>query len=175
MWDQWFATDWMTVGGVMLSAVCVYLLIVIYVRLTGLRSLSKMTAPDFAMTVAVGSLFASSISTASPTVLTAAVALAALFAGQAAFAVLMRSEAASEVLTNCPRLLYYKGEFRRDAMRECLVTEDDLRGKLREANALRLDGVHAVVFESTGDVSVLHGGDGVDEWLLKGIEGADGG
>lgn len=36
------------------------------------------------------------------------------------------------------------------------MTESDLFGKLREANALNSGQVKAVVFETTGDVSVLH-------------------
>lgn len=41
------------------ATVVVYGAILYYTRLTGLRSFSKMSASDFAMTVAVGSLFAS--------------------------------------------------------------------------------------------------------------------
>ncbi|MEW9918550.1 YetF domain-containing protein [Marimonas sp. MJW-29] len=37
------------------------------------------------------------------------------------------------------------------------MTLDDLWAKLREANAFDIKQVHAVVLESTGDVSVLHG------------------
>ena len=37
------------------------------------------------------------------------------------------------------------------------MTEDDIYGKLREANVLDFDQVQAVVLESTGDISVLHG------------------
>ena len=37
------------------------------------------------------------------------------------------------------------------------MTRADLLAKLREANVLSFHQVHAVVMETTGDVSVLHG------------------
>ena len=52
------------------------------------------------------------------------------------------------------------------------VTEDDLKAKLREANVLNLAEVRAVVFESTGDISVLHTNDAnkeLEDWLLTDV------
>lgn len=171
-WSEWVGTDLATVMGVAASACVTYLLIIVYVRVTGLRSLSKMTATDFAMTVAVGSLFATTIATPSPTLLTAAVAFGMLFLGQVVFAKLQRTPAGG-LISNSPRLLVRDGELLRDAMEDCLVTEDDLRGKLREANAMTLSCVKAVVFESTGDVSVLHGDGEIDAWLMENVDGWD--
>jgi uncharacterized membrane protein YcaP (DUF421 family) len=45
------------------------------------------------------------------------------------------------------------------------VTRDDIYAKLREANALRLSEVRAVILEATGDISVLHGNKPDDEIL----------
>jgi len=42
-------------------------------------------------------------------------------------------------------------------LRRANVTRNDLYGKLREANAFKFDQIKAVIFESTGDVSVIHG------------------
>jgi len=43
---------------------------------------------------------------------------------------------------------------------------------LREANVVRLSQVKAVVFETTGDISVLHekGHGNLNFWLMKGVE-----
>ena len=52
------------------------------------------------------------------------------------------------------------------------MTESDLWGKLREANALNFSQVLAVVAETTGDVSVLHATDSdrdLQPELLKGV------
>lgn len=52
------------------------------------------------------------------------------------------------------------------------VTESDLRAKLREANVLELSQVQAVVFETTGDIAVLHSDKAsqtVEAWLLEDV------
>lgn len=61
------------------------------------------------------------------------------------------------------------------SLRKARMTVEDLRGKLREANVLERAEVRAVVLETTGDVSVLHGGSGrdVDGWLLEGVRRAE--
>ena len=60
------------------------------------------------------------------------------------------------------------GEILEDNLKKCKVTISDLKAKLREANVIQISEVKAVVFESTGDISVLHGSEDkkVDDWLL---------
>ena len=57
-------------------------------------------------------------------------------------------------------------------MKAVRVTEGDLRSKLRESNVVKLSEIKAVIFESTGDMVVLHkdNDDGIDEWLLKDVQ-----
>ena len=49
------------------------------------------------------------------------------------------------------------------------MARSDLVAKLREANVLDLKQVRAVVLETTGDVSVLHG-DVLDEILVENVK-----
>ena len=56
----------------------------------------------------------------------------------------------------------------RDALLETRVSEEDLIAKLREANVARFSDVCAVVLETTGNISVLHG-ENADEALLMGV------
>ncbi len=60
-----------------------------------------------------------------------------------------------------------------DNLLKARVTKGDLRSKLREANVLDLSQVRAVVFETTGDVVVLHSSDqsqSLEPWLLKDVK-----
>ena len=68
-----------------------------------------------------------------------------------------RSDFMSKLVDNQPLLLMHEGKLLTENLKKARVTEDDLRAKLREANVLSVRRVHAVVFEATGDVSVLHG------------------
>lgn len=65
-------------------------------------------------------------------------------------------------------LLMRRGRILHENMRRANVTENDLRSKLREANVTRREQVDAVVLETTGDMSVMHGdpGDILEDWLL---------
>ncbi len=146
--------------------------IILLVRIVGLRSFSKMTNFDFVMTVAMGSLLAgASQSDTWPGLLQTLTAMVCLFATQYIVAQLrQKSPQFDEMVQNTPMFLMKDGVILPDALRKTRVSEEDLIAKLREANALDFSSVHAVVLETTGDVSVLHG-DQVDERLFKGIAG----
>ncbi|WP_299564392.1 YetF domain-containing protein [uncultured Sulfitobacter sp.] len=144
--------------------------IILLVRIVGLRSFSKMTNFDFVMTVAMGSLLAgASQSDTWPGLVQTLTAMVCLFATQFTVAKLrLKSPRFDELVQNTPELLVKDGVILQDALRRTRVSEEDLIAKLREANALELSSVRAVVLETTGDVSVLHG-DQVDDRLLMGL------
>lgn len=143
--------------GIVLAVTATYASILVLTRLCGLRSFSKMSAADFAMTVAVGSLFASTIATGKPSLPAGILCIALLFAGQWIVAWARRfSPTVSQFIDNEPLLLMRGSTILDENLARANVTRDDLFGKLREANALNYDQVLAVVFETTGDISVLH-------------------
>tara|TARA_R110002049_G_scaffold50370_3_gene143147 strand:+ start:192479 stop:193021 length:543 start_codon:yes stop_codon:yes gene_type:complete len=157
MLDKWITASPGQLGMIMLSSFAVYTGILLYTRIAGLRSFSKMSAADFAMTIATGSLFGATIASPSPTLAMGLFAIACIFAGQWALAELrVRSDFFSRAIDNQPLLLMSGGTILKDNLRRANMTEDDLFGKLREANAMNFDQVKAVVFETTGDVSVIH-------------------
>ena len=151
--------------------VMVMVWVVLLVRINGLRSFSKMTNFDFVMTVAVGSLLASASQTTTwEAFLQAMVAMAALFIVQSVSARLRRrSDKIEAIMQNTPVILMRNGEIIDGALEETRVARSDLLAKLREANVLDLNEVRAVVLETTGDISVLHG-EHCSEALLKGTK-----
>ena len=145
--------------------------VVLLIRINGLRSFSKMTNFDFVMTVAVGSLLASASQTTTwEAFLQAMVAMAALLIVQSVSARLRRrSDKIEAIMQNTPVILMRNGEIIDGALEETRVARSDLLAKLREANVLDLNEVRAVVLETTGDISVLHG-EHCSEALLKGTK-----
>lgn len=144
--------------------------VILLVRVVGLRSFSKMTNFDFVMTVAMGSLLAGASQSDgwAPLVQTLA-AMAALFGVQYAVSRLrFASSRFDEVVQNTPLLLMKDGVILRDALRQTRVTEDDLIAKLREANAGDISRIRAVILETTGNISVIHG-TRMDALLLQGV------
>lgn len=156
--SDWLFTTWGTVGDVVLTAVCVYVVLIAYTRLAGLRTFSKMSAFDFAMTVAIGSIVAGSILFDGPSVFRAVAALTVVFGIQIGVAALrQRVGWVENLVDNDPILLMTQDGMIEENLRRTHVTESDVWAKLREANVIRLAEVRAVVLEATGDISVLHG------------------
>ncbi len=169
---MFFEETWLDILArvVVLSAIGI-VWVTLVIRLVGLRSLSKMTNFDFVVTVASGSLLAGSVQATEWTAFAQALgALAALFGLQYLIAQLrQQSEAFEDAIQNGPIFLMWDGKFIENALDISRVAKDDVIAKLREANVLDMGQVRAVVLETTGDISVLHGGH-LDDDLVDGIE-----
>lgn len=155
-------------------AVFALLWINILIRLQGLRTLSKITNFDFVTTVAFGSLLAGASQAGDlGGFLQALAAMLGLILAQAALSIIrLRSDKAARVIGNQPCLIMRDGEFRDEALKAANYRREDIIAKLREANVLRMSDVRAVILETTGDVSVLHGDTRPDEILLSDVRGA---
>ncbi|WP_372895586.1 DUF421 domain-containing protein [Stieleria sp.] len=176
MFEKWISATAEDLAMIALSAMVVYASILVYTRIVGLRSFSKMSAADFAMTIAVGSMFGSTVSGPSPTLLMGMFAILCLFGAQWFLAALrVRSGRVGNTIDNQPLLLMAGSEILHDNLRQANMTESDLYAKLREANAMSFDQVKAVVFETTGDVSVLHSADDpkIEPAMFSSVIGAE--
>jgi uncharacterized membrane protein YcaP (DUF421 family) len=167
----WINTTWVAVAMVVLSTIGIYISLICFTRIAGLRSFSKMSSFDFAITVAIGSLIASTILAKDPPLLLAIVALGILFVVQMVVASLRGSSTImSKLVDNQPLLLMDNERMLEENLKKAKVTHADLRAKLREANVTQMSQIKAVVMEATGDISVLHHQDEeheLDPILLK--------
>lgn len=171
---DWIWSGPSTLVMVPLTALAVYAAVIAATRLAGLRSFSKMSSFDFAITVAIGSVVASTVSSPTPSLAQGVLALASLYLVQYAVARL-RAGGAVDAFDNAPLLLMDRDGMKPDNLRSAGVTQADVMAKLREANVIRLSQVRAVVLESTGDVSVLHADAGeveLEPALLDGVRSA---
>lgn len=172
---SWINTSMSALLMVILSAIGIYLALILFTRLAGLRSFSKMSSFDFAVTVAIGSVVATTILAKDPPLFQAVMALGVLYAVKMIVAYMReKSTMMSRVVDNEPLLLMKGEEIIDQNLKKAKVTHGDLRAKLREANVTQMTQVKAVVVESTGDISVLHHEDSdhaLDPILLKGVRG----
>ena len=144
--------------------------IVLMTRLFGLRSFSKMSSFDCAVTVAFGSVLAAMVTAPDSSVWPYLCAIAALFTVQGLVALARVWWGPVEgLLDNSPLLVMENGVPLDANLAKARMTRGDLDGKLREANAFDLSKVRAVVVEATGDVSVLHGDGELSEAVLSGV------
>ena len=155
--------NWFWVGAsaaliTVLKALGIYAVTIFATRLTGLRSFAKMSSFDFATTVAVSTVIATTALSSSVPLLKGVLALATLFAAQRVVSAYRLRVGVSPAVDNEPLLLMDGSRILHHNLIKASVTEADLFAKLRGAGVLDLSEVRAVVLETTGDVSVLAGG-----------------
>lgn len=171
--EKWFEASWTSLIAICLTSIGIYLAVIVFTRIAGKRSFSKMSSFDFAMTVAIGSILASTVLSKSVSLLQGVVGLAMVYLLQISVAILRRSTKVEKIIDNNPMMLMDGTKILHENLKKARVTESDLRSKLREANVIELSQIRAVVFEATGDISVLHSKDEnveLEEWLMRGVK-----
>lgn len=169
---KWFLSNIDILGYIVLSAIGIYITVVVLTRLFGKRSFSKMSSFDFAVTIAIGSIIASTLLSPSVSLIDGIVGLLTVYLLQWSVAFLRRFASVRKIVDNAPLLLMDGDEVLWENLKKAKVTEEDLKAKLREANVIELKEIKAVVFEATGDIAVLHANDSskqLDSWLLNGV------
>ncbi|MBW8201151.1 DUF421 domain-containing protein [Flagellimonas abyssi] len=169
--SDWFEFSWEAFFAILITATGIYLVVILMTRLCGKRSFSKMSSFDFAMTVAIGSIIASTILSKSVSLMDGIVGTVAVYLLQIFAAFIRRSDTVKKVMDNEPLLLMDGSLILEDNLKKSRVAKSDLRAKLREANVVELSEVKAVVFETTGDISVLHKAHDrpVEDFLLEDV------
>jgi uncharacterized membrane protein YcaP (DUF421 family) len=151
-----FFDGWDELGRVLVMAVTGYSVIVAMLRLTGKRTLSKMNAFDFIVTVALGSVLASTLVNASVTLAEGLTAIASLCLLQYAVTWLsLRSERFQGLVKARPALLLSRGRMLGDAMRRERVTEEEILAALRAHGMAAPEDAAAVILETDGSLAAL--------------------
>ena len=166
-WETWFSIDWQQVLGISLSAVGFYLGLMLFTRLMGLRSFSKLSSHDFAMTVGIGSILASTILSDTPSLLQGLFAVAVLFLIQGLVSVIRRRiKPLKSLIDNQAIILMAHGEYFSDNLKEANLTTSDVQEVLRKNGIKSKTEVFAVIMETTGDMSVIKNNDVTPDWTL---------
>ncbi len=154
--SHWLFAGWAGLGRTALVGVLAYLALVVLLRVSGKRTLSKMNAFDLVVTVALGSTLASILTSQSVALAEGLVAFTVLITLQFSVAwASSRSAGISRVVKSEPALLVYRGELLVDALRRERVARDEVLAALRREGAPALDAVEAVVLETDGSFSVV--------------------
>ena len=133
-----------------------YAAMVALLRVSGRRTLSKMNAFDFVVTIALGSMLASVVLSRQVSLAQGVLGFAVLIGLQFAVTwVGVRVTWVRRVVTGEPALLFHRGEYLPDALRRTRVRKEELRAAVRSEGFADLRQVHAVVLETDGSFSVL--------------------
>lgn len=150
----------------------VYLMLIVLLRLTGSRSLSKMNAFDSVVSVALGSALATAIMTEGLPGALALGAIALLMGLQFAISWLAVRFHMIEKLTKAtPVLLFLEGQYLDDDLRRARLARAAVRAAIRAHGHARVEGVFAVVLETDGSLSVIGHSPAACASALEGVEG----
>ncbi|MNK11553.1 hypothetical protein D3C87_295950 [compost metagenome] len=147
--------DWESCLQVAICAALSFLVAFLFIRISGKRTLAKLTAFDFVVTVTLGSTLSSMI-LGKTVLIDGAIALIIIIALQYLLAYLAKKSKTLEKIINAkPTLLYYNGNFIKSDMAREMVTEEEIYAAIREFRLYRMEDVKAVIMELNGELSVI--------------------
>ena len=152
---MWFDT-WSDVLRIILVGACAYALLVVILLVSGKRTLSKLNAFDFVITIALGSTLATILMDSATSLVDGVVALGLLVALQMLVATATsRVPALRKLVTAAPTVILLHGEPLVEAMRRQRVGLDELRQAVRANGSGDFASLAAVVLETDGTMSVI--------------------
>lgn len=162
---------WATLPRTVWVGALAYAALVILLRLSGKRTLSKWNAFDLVVTVAFGSTLATVLLSKDVSLAQGVVAFALLILLQLAITwAAVRSARVRRWIKSEPRVVLFAGEFQADALRKERVTEGEVRAALRARGVSGVGAVYAVVLETDGSFSVIEN-PGADTSALADVAG----
>ncbi len=157
--DMYFFFDsWPSLGRTVVVGALAYLVLIVLLRASGKRTLSKMNAFDLVVTVALGSTLATVLLSSDVALANGVAAFALLIGLQFAITWLsVRFPPVSGFVKAEPTLLVNRGRLLGRAMRKERVTEDEILAALRSQGVAAMEDVEAVVLETDSSFSVVVG------------------
>jgi uncharacterized membrane protein YcaP (DUF421 family) len=151
-----FFDSWNSLLRTLIIGILAYFTMVFLLRISGKRTLSKMNAFDFIVTVALGSTLAAVIITRDVALADGALAFAILIFMQYIITWLSyRSKTITSLIKSDPVLLFYRGNFIENKMKKERVTKEEIFAALREQGISGTEQAEAVIIETDGSLSVI--------------------
>ncbi|QYG94064.1 hypothetical protein HC251_17540 [Iamia sp. SCSIO 61187] len=155
--STWFGSTWGTVGFIVLSTTATYASAVACVRLAGRRTVAQMSAFDAVITIALGSIVATTAVSATTSYVEGMTALVTLLVLQVVLAWARRRwpalhhavEAGAEVVADRGRISLPRG------LTTSQMSGEELRARLRQSGHAAPPPAGIVLLEADGKVSVL--------------------
>ncbi|MEH7441233.1 YetF domain-containing protein [Bacillus sp. JJ1122] len=151
-----FFNSWEGIWRILVVGLLAYSALILLLRVSGKRTLSKMNAFDLVVTVALGSILATILLNKK----------VALLEGISAFFILIilqylaawmsvRSNSFKKLIKSDPQLLYYKGQYLQEKINKERILEAEILQSARSNGINSLELVDAVVLETDGSLSII--------------------
>jgi len=143
-------------GRVVLVGVVSYAALIVFLRVSGARTLSKLNAFDLAVTVALGSTLATSLLSSEVSLAEGILATSLLILLQFIVAwALVRWRRVREIVKAKPTLLLLHGQIRDEQLRRCRIAVEEVHQAIRASGYADVAGIAAVVLETDGSLNVI--------------------
>ena len=168
-----FFNNWHSLLRILVVGTLAYAGLVLFLRVSGKRTLSKMNAFDLIVTVAFGSTLATTLLSKD----------VALIEGLLAFALLVllqfvitwssaHSRTFQKMVKAEPTILAFEGKPLEHRMRRQRVTDMELDAAIRDAGLPGVESTYAVVLETEGTLTVIPRSEEADKYeSLRYVEG----
>lgn len=155
-----FFRDWSGIFKIIVVGALAYIGLVLILRISGKRTLSKMNAFDMVVTIALGSTLATVLLSRDVPLAEGIAAFLLLIGMQYAIAwISVRSSAFESVIKSEPRLLVHRGKLLRRAMKQERVAEEEIYAAIRAQGLALVSEAAAVVLETDGTFTVVKNSD----------------
>lgn len=167
-----FFESWDNLWRVILIGSLAYAGLIVLLRISGNRTLSKMNSFDLVVTVAFGSTLSTILINRNITLAEGLTAVALLVILQYAITWLsVRSSKISGIVKTTPTLLVKDGRLIDDALKKVRVTKDEIHAAIRQNGIGSVDQVRAIIMETDGSLSVISQSKAGDLSALEGVNG----
>lgn len=168
-----FEISWIDALTVVLSAIAIYLVFLVFVRLFGARVLTQVSTFDALIVIMLGAVAGRVILLNVPVLPSGILGLATLFILEATLGELRGRGRGTKLLNQRPTAVVVNGEVQDARLRRVHLTRDELMSSLRLAGVRHLAEVQLAVFESHGRISVLRAGESIDTELVADVRGIE--
>ncbi|OQP59038.1 DUF421 domain-containing protein [Niastella populi] len=147
-----------------------YVILIVFLRIAGKRTLSKMNAFDLIVTIALGSTLATVTLNKDVALIDGAFVFFLLILLQFLISYLaVHHKSVNHLVKSTPALVVYKGKMLSNIMRKERITEDEIYAVLREQGLWSLEQADAVILETDGSLTVIRQAGDLESNVLSGI------
>jgi uncharacterized membrane protein YcaP (DUF421 family) len=154
-WEEVFFQGWEGIVRTLVVGALAYVTLVLFLRISGKRTLAKLNAFDLVVTVALGSTLSAILLQESIALAEGAVALGLLILLQYGVTFLsVRSHGFARLIRSEPALLARDGAFCEAAMKRARLTQEEAVSAIRASGGQDISDVDTLILESDGTISV---------------------
>lgn len=148
--------SWDDILHTLITGTLSYFGLIVWLRISGKRTLSKWNSFDFVVTVAFGSILASTLLTGSTSFAQSMVGIGLLVGFQFLLTWLsVRTTAVQSLIKAKPTLLLFKGELLNATLKQKRVAKGEILAAIRASGQGQVETIDAVVLETNGNFSVI--------------------